>query len=142
MEKGLDDKSKGKVIRPEQYSPLTLAFLGDAVFEAFVRERMVRKANVPVNKLNKKSSALVCATAQSRMIRKIRDELTEAEFAVYKRGRNAKSKTSAKNAGIKDYRRASGFEALIGYLYLDGQKERLRYLMEKAVASEEAEEIR
>lgn len=121
----------------DQYSPLVLAYMGDAVFEIFVREMIVLSSNRPVNKLHKMSSALVRAQSQARMIKAIKPYLTEKEYGIYRRGRNAKSNTSAKNASIKDYRRATGFEALIGYLYLDGQKERMHELMEKAVRSEQ-----
>lgn len=138
MEEGLNKiKNEGCILPAEQYSPLTLAFIGDAVFEVFVRRRIVMAFNMPVNKLNSRSTALVKAQAQSRMIRRLKEELTETEYSVYKRGRNAKSNTSAKNASIKDYRRATGFEALIGYLYLDGQTQRLTELMERAVSEEE-----
>lgn len=123
-------------LNAQQYSPLTLAYMGDAVFEIFVRERLVRDANRSVNKLHRLSSSLVKAEAQSRMIKAIKDELTQDEIDIYKRGRNAKTRTTAKNASVKDYRRATGFEALLGFLYLDGQHERLNELMEKAVQSE------
>lgn len=121
----------------DQYSPLVLAYIGDAVFEIFVREKIVLSSNRPVNKLHKMSSALVRAQSQARMIHVLKPHLTEKELGIYRRGRNAKSNTSAKNASIKDYRRATGFEALIGYLYLDGQKERMLELMERAVRSEQ-----
>ncbi len=133
----LDELEKTEMA--EQYSPLVLAFIGDAVFEIFVREMLVREANRPVNKLHRLSSALVKAKAQAHMIKRLKAELTEKEYLVYKRGRNAKSNTAAKNASIKDYRRATGFEALLGYLYLSGQRERLGYLMEKAVRLENEE---
>lgn len=120
----------------EQYSPLVLAFMGDAVFEIFIREKIIRASNKPVNKLHRQSSMLVRAQAQARMIHAIKSELTEKELSVYRRGRNAKSHTSAKNSSIKDYRRATGFEALLGYLYLDGQNERLLELMELSYKSE------
>lgn len=125
-----------KRMAAEQYSPLTLAFMGDAVFEIFVRRLIVTESNRPVNKLHRASSKLVCAEAQARMIKALKPHLTDKELEVYKRGRNAKSHTSAKNASIKDYRRATGFEALLGYLFLDGQKERADELMKRAVESE------
>ncbi len=126
----------------EQYSSLVLAFMGDAVFELFVREKLVREANRPVSILHGASSALVKAQTQARMIKKLKNRLTEKEYGIYKRGRNAKSNTVAKNASIKDYRRATGFEALLGYLYLDGQRERLAELMEEAVRLEKDEDER
>ena len=115
----------------EQYSPLVLAYIGDAVFEVYVRTLLVRAANTQVNRLHHIASSLVKAEAQSRMISALEAELTEKESHVYRRGRNAKSNTMAKNASVADYRRATGFEALIGYLYLDGQRERMLELMEK-----------
>ena len=126
-----DDKKQA-----ELFSPLVLAYMGDAVFEVFVREMLVRKANVQVNKLHKRASSIVKAEAQARMIAAIKDELTEKEKSIYKRGRNAKSHTTAKNASVSDYRKATGFEALMGYLYLNGEHKRMTELMEKAVRTE------
>lgn len=103
------------------YSPLTLAFIGDVVFDLIIRTYIVEQGNAPVNKLHKKVSSLVKAPAQMEMFHKIENILTEDELAIYKRGRNAKSFTSAKNASITEYRIATGLEALIGYLYLNNQ---------------------
>lgn len=107
-----------KVPDARAYSPLTLAYLGDAVFEIIVRTIIVEHSNAPVNKLHKRSSALVKASSQAEMIKVLEPLLTQEEMAVYKRGRNAKSYTMAKNATMTDYRMATGFEALLGYLYL------------------------
>lgn len=115
---GLED------VEAKQYSPLTLAYIGDGVYEIIIRTILVEKANAPVNILNKKACALVKAQAQANLLHAIEADLKEEELAVYKRGRNAKSATSAKNASIRDYRIATGFEALMGYLYLDKQMER------------------
>ena len=111
-------------VEAKQYSPLTLAYIGDAVYEIIIRTILVEHGNAPVNKLHKKASSLVKAQAQANLIHLIEKDLTEEELAVYKRGRNAKSATTAKNASIQDYRTATGLEALIGYLYLDNQMER------------------
>lgn len=100
------------------YSPLTLAYIGDGVYEIVIRTILVKKGNCPVNQLHKKASSLVKAAAQSAIIEIIEPMLTEEEYSVYKRGRNAHSPTMAKNATMSDYRRATGFEALMGYLYL------------------------
>lgn len=100
------------------YSPLTLAYIGDAVYEIVIRTILVEKGNAQVNKLHQRASKLVKASAQSEIIEKLKEDLTEEELVVYKRGRNAKSYTMAKNATMSDYRRATGFEALMGYLYL------------------------
>lgn len=109
----------------KSYSPLTLAYIGDAVYEIIIRTIVVSEGNTQVNKMHKKSSNLVKAETQANIIKAIMDDLSEEELTVYKRGRNAKSYTSAKNASISDYRMATGFEALIGYLYLNSQTERL-----------------
>mgnify|MGYP000089064712 FL=1 len=111
------------------YSPLALAYMGDAVYEVLVRTRVMNRGSMQVNKMHKKSASLVKAEAQARMIQALQEELTEEETAVYKRGRNAHSASSAKNASIRDYRMATGFEALVGYLYLTGQYERLLKLV-------------
>ena len=111
------------------YSPLALAYMGDAVYEVLIRTRVMNRGSMQVNKMHKKSASLVKAEAQARMIQALQEELTEEETAVYKRGRNAHSASSAKNASIRDYRMATGFEALFGYLYLTGQYERLLKLV-------------
>ena len=121
----LEDVSDDDKKQAELFSPLVLAYMGDAVFEVFVRKMLVRKANVQVNKLHKRASSIVKAEAQARMIAAIKDELTEKEKSIYKRGRNAKSHTTAKNASVSDYRKATGFEALMGYLYLNGEHKRM-----------------
>jgi len=114
---------------PAMYSPLVLAYLGDGVYELVIRARVVSQGNMQVNKMHKKSTSLVKAQAQAKMIRLLEPELTDEERAVFKRGRNAKSMTAAKNATIIDYRTATGFEALVGYLYLSGRFERLSELI-------------
>lgn len=120
------------------YSPLTLAYIGDAVYEIIVRTVLVGQGNAPVNLLHKRASNLVKAGAQKEAYDRIREALTEEELSVFRRGRNAKSYTSAKNAAIGDYRVATGFEALFGYWYLTGQTERMLQ-MAKAGMTEETE---
>ena len=115
------------------YSPLTLAYIGDGIYELVIRSVVVERANRSANDLHKKTVKYVKAPAQSAMIQALEQELTEEEEAVYKRGRNAKSYTTAKNASMGDYRRATGFEALMGYLYLTGQTERLLYLVDRGI---------
>lgn len=115
------------------YSPLTLAYLGDAVYEIIIRSIIVSQSNAPVQKLHKRSSDLVKASAQAGIIKKIEEMLNEDELAVYKRGRNAKSYTVAKNASMTDYRMATGFEALMGYLFLQGQVERILELVHAGI---------
>ena len=103
--------------------------MGDNVYELVNRTVLVSHANAPVNKLNKKSSALAKAATQAKIINLLLDDLTEEERAVFKRGRNAKSYTMAKNATMHDYRHATGWEALLGYLYLKGEYHRLVHLI-------------
>ena len=119
------------------YSPLTLAYLGDAVYELVVRTALVERGNCPVNRLNKLASDLVKASAQSQMAARIEPVLTEEEAAVYRRGRNAHSPTMAKHASMGDYRRATGVEALVGYLYLKGDMARALELMDKGLTRED-----
>lgn len=111
------------------YSPLTLAYVGDAVYELVIRTMIISKGNAPVNKLHKRSAALVKASAQAQMMKVIEPLLSEEELHIYKRGRNAKSYTSAKNASVIDYRIATGFEALMGWLYLQERQERMLELI-------------
>lgn len=114
------------------YSPLTLAYIGDAVYDLVIRTIVVERANRPANKLHKTVIRYVNAGTQAQMIMALEEELTEEEKAVYHRGRNAKSYTSAKNASIADYRKATGLEALFGYLYLQGKMDRLLMLVHRA----------
>lgn len=111
------------------YSPLTLAYIGDGIYEIVIRTLIVDDANRQVNKIHKAASDLVNAKTQAEMIFSIMDELTEQEVAIYKRGRNAKTITRAKNASMSEYRTATGFEALMGWLYLTGQSERMMKLI-------------
>ncbi|MBO5111726.1 MAG: ribonuclease III [Lachnospiraceae bacterium] len=111
------------------YSPLTLAYIGDCVYDLVIRTVVVERGNEPANKLHKKTVTYVKAQTQAAMIEALLPYLTEEEEAVYKRGRNAKSYTSAKNASIGDYRKATGMEALVGYLYLTGQEARIMELI-------------
>jgi len=120
------------------YSPLTLAYIGDVVYEIIVRTVLVGQGNAPVNLLHKRASNLVKAEAQKEALERIKEQLTEEELSVFRRGRNAKSYTSAKNAAIGDYRVATGFEALFGYWYLTGQTGRMLQ-MAKAGMTEETE---
>ncbi|MCI8496102.1 MAG: ribonuclease III [Lachnospiraceae bacterium] len=133
MEKGINayilEKFGMKAQDIRSYSPLTLAFIGDGIYDLIIRSVVVGKGNSHVNNLHKRASSLVKAQSQSELIKALLPELTEEETAVYKRGRNAKSTTVAKNATISDYRRATGFEALIGYLYLEGQMDRIMELI-------------
>lgn len=115
-----------------QRSPLNLAFVGDTVMDLIVRTELVRTANEPVHVLHRKASAIVNAANQSRMAGVLEPLFTEEEAAVFRRGRNAKATTHAKNASIQDYRRATGLEAVFGYLYLKGDKARILELYRAA----------
>lgn len=115
-------------------SPLVLAYLGDTVYESYIREYLITKnINKKVNDLHKSAIKYVKAKSQAIIIHNIEEELTEEEHRIYKRGRNQKSHTSAKNADIIDYKCATGFEALIGYLYLSKQTKRLDYIINKGI---------
>ena len=108
-----------------EYSPLTLAYIGDSIYDVVIKSLVVNKGNKQVQKMHKETSSYVQASTQSLMMRTIQEVLTDEERAVYKRGRNAKSVSPAKNQSITDYRRATGFEALMGYLYLTKQWKRM-----------------
>lgn len=113
---------------PKNLNSLALAFIGDTIFDLLTRGMIVTEGNAPVNIMHKKAKAIVNATSQSKMYSAIENKLNEEELGVLKRGRNAKSHTSAKNQSIVDYRRATGVEALFGYLYLKGKYDRIEEL--------------
>ncbi len=113
---------KGQDIRT--YSPLTLAYIGDAIFDVMIRSILVNKGNTAVNKLHIRASKVVKAPTQAQLILAVMDELTEAEKEIYRRGRNSKPHTKAKNATTIDYLEATGFEAVMGYLYLTDNMDR------------------
>lgn len=122
---GLDE------LKAEEVSPLMLAYIGDAVYEVMARTIVISNGNRPVEKLHKENIQFVNAATQAKLIEAIMGELTDYEEGVYRRGKNAKSNTSAKNASLKDYHKATGFEALIGFLYLKGQNDRAVELIKK-----------
>jgi len=121
------------------YSPLTLAFLGDCVFDLIIRTVIVERGNRAPESLHKKKSAVVKANTQAKMAESMLDILTEEELSIYKRGRNAKSYSVAKNASVSDYRKATGFEALLGYLYLQDKVDRIIILVKNALNKLELE---
>ncbi|MBR5116605.1 MAG: ribonuclease III [Lachnospiraceae bacterium] len=115
-------------------SPLTLAFVGDGIFDLVIRTRVVvNGGNRPVNRLHRDKAAIVNAHAQAVMAEQLRPFFTKEEETVFRRGRNAHSATTAKNQSIADYRAATGLEALCGYLYLTGQEDRLITLIEQGI---------
>ena len=119
------------------YSPLTLAYIGDAIFELVIRTVLVERKNTQAEKLHKAATQIVKAETQARMIEALKESLTPEEMSTYKRGRNAKAVTRAKNATMADYRKATGFEALMGYLYLKGDMERMIELIHLGVEKAE-----
>ncbi len=122
----------GEKIPPSQYSPLTLAYVGDCVYELFVRTYLLKDLNLPVQKLHKTAIKMVNAKAQSDLYQKVKDILTDEEITVYKRGRNTNSHPP-KNANMVDYKSATGVEALIGYLYLKGDSERILEILKNLI---------
>ena len=118
-----------------EYSPLTLAYIGDCVYDLVIKSLVINAGNKQVNKLHQETSKLVQASTQSLMMRTMQEHLTEEEHAVYKRGRNAKSVSPAKNQSVTDYRRATGFEAVLGYLYLKKDYKRLLDLVKIGLES-------
>lgn len=119
-------------INPKNYGPLVLAYIGDTVYDLFVRTRIIARGNRHVTDMHKEAVGYVKAHAQALSAHALEKELTEEEMRIYKWGRNAKSNTSPKNADIIDYRTATGFETLIGYLYLKDETDRLTKLLELA----------
>ena len=130
----------GKDIKVDTLSPLTLAFTGDAVFSMYIREMLVCEANRPVGQLHMLSVNWVKAEAQSKGMRAILPLLTEKETEVFKRGRNAHTSHTPKNQSGCDYHYATGFEALVGYLYLKDETERLSLLLNEVIKAIEVDE--
>lgn len=116
------------------YSPLALAYIGDCVFDLIVKTLVMNEGNQPVQKMHRKTSSVVQAASQSKMMRILQPILTEDEHTVYKKGRNTKAVSPAKNQSLTDYRRATGFEALMGYLYMTDQYERMVELVKMGLA--------
>lgn len=123
--------SEGVEIRT--YSPLTLAYIGDAVFEIIIRTLIVEKGQRAANTLHKHTTKIVCAQTQAKMIEAVYESLTEEEQDIYRRGKNTKIHSSAKNASLSDYRKATGFEALCGYLFLKDDTERVASIIRQAL---------
>ncbi|MBX7368644.1 Mini-ribonuclease 3 [Clostridium chauvoei] len=120
-----------------QLNPLQLALIGDGVYEIYIRNYILTEnTDLSAHKMHVKAIGYVKAKSQSTIMHNIEDMLTEEELYIYKRGRNAKSATVPKNADVRDYRNATGFEALVGYLYLIGDKERLKKVLETSVKIE------
>lgn len=115
-------------------NPLQLALIGDGVYEIFIRNFILSSnTELSAHKMHKEAIGYVKAQSQSTAMHKLEEELTEEELYIFKRGRNTKSATVPKNADVRDYRMATGFETLVGYIYLIGDKERLSYIMNKSI---------
>ena len=114
-------------------SPVVLAFVGDAVYSLFVRERLTFYSDRKTGELNKLAVKEVNASAQALFFKEIESLLTEEELIVFKRGRNAKKSTRSKSATVMEYNISTGFEAVLGFLYLTGNKERLNFLLNKGI---------
>lgn len=130
-----DNKYKQEAIRVEQINATTLAYLGDSVYEVYIREHLVRSGIFKVDRLHKAATKYVSAKAQSMIISKLREEkfLTDEEEVVYKRGKNRHTNTLPKNTSPLTYKEATGFEALIGYLYILGKNDRIIEIVNKAI---------
>jgi len=124
-------------MRPEEYSPQNLAYLGDAVFELMARETLVTDSLENVRDLYRKSKGYVSAAAQSQAYFRVFDRLSPDERQIAKRGRNRKTSSKAKNASVAEYQHATGLEALFGYLYLSGRTERLKEIFALCAPEEE-----
>lgn len=132
----LKEKFRLPEVDIQTYSPLTLAYIGDAAYELIIRTFLVDQGNGRPDKLHRRASAMVKAATQAAMAEVLLPMLTEEEAGVYRRGRNAKSATMAKNATMADYRKATGFEALMGYLYLRGEQKRMIDLVHEGLKSQ------
>ena len=115
------------------YSPLALAYIGDSIYDLMVKKHFVIKSNMQPEKYHKVVNSIVSANAQSAFIDAYMDKLTEKEQAVYKRGRNSSPHTKAKNASLENYLKATGFEAVLGYLYLSEQEDRLKEIIDESI---------
>ncbi len=124
----------------DSYSPLVLAYMGDCVYDLIIKSMVVSRGNKQVHRMHEETSSYVQASAQSRMMRAMQPHLTEEEHAIYRRGRNTRSVSAAKNQTITDYRRATGFEALVGYLFLKKRYARLMQLVKIGLDSLEEKE--
>lgn len=129
-ENNLTDIFGNKFLNPNQYGALTLAYIGDCVYELYVRGYLIQNSDNKVNLLHKMSTKYVCAKAQAELYHRIKDKLDKDEAAVFHRGRNTKSHVP-KNAVVSDYRIATGIEALFGYLYISGKKDRISELIQQ-----------
>ncbi len=148
MEKGLNEMSMlsqihsvfgGGKVDLRSYSPLTLAYVGDVVFEMIIRTLIVEKGQRAANTLHRHTTKIVCAQTQAKLIDAVYEALSEEEQDIYRRGKNTKLHSTAKNASLSDYRKATGFEALCGYLYLKDDMERMMHIVRQAIEAAQVE---
>ena len=121
----------------DDYSPLTLAFIGDGVYDLLVRDYLVRQANRPVGELNKRKVALVNCESQAAFAKCLMPKLSEKEQVVYKRGRNAAPKCTPKHGTVADYHSATGLEALFGYLHINGEQDRIKEVFNEIITQQD-----
>lgn len=136
----VEDLCCGKGKEASRMAPLALAYIGDTVYDLYIRTMFVEKTDLSPRMLHKNCSEYVCAAGQKEAYRKILPLLTEEEVSVFRKGRNAHSGTIPKNATVSDYRTATGFEALLGYLFLSGREERLCELISRSIEWKEAQD--
>ena len=129
----LKEKLALKDVVPNEVAPLMLAHIGDAVYEVVIRSLVLSEGNRPIEKVHREATSLVNAGFQAKLADILMPLMTEEELDIYKRGRNAKSNTKAKNASVSDYRKATGFEALVGFLYLCNRNDRMLELIKEGI---------
>ena len=117
----------------KMYSPLALAYIGDSIYDLMVKEHFVMQSNMQPEKYHKKVTSIVSANAQSAFVDYYMERLNETELGVYRRGRNSSPHTKAKNASLENYLKATGFEAVLGYLYLSEQTARLNDIVTESI---------
>lgn len=131
---------KEKDIKTSQISPVALAFIGDSVHTMFVRTSIVEKQELKINHYNSYASKLCSAVFQAKVFDKIKETLTEEEKEVARWARNTKTKSQAKGASVEEYKKATAFEAVIGFLHLENKQERLNHLLAQSLYVEEQAE--
>lgn len=132
-------KNHENTLLPMQMNALVLAYVGDTVYDLYVRTKLILSSDSTANALHRKAIDYVCASAQAEAMDRALDHLTEEEMTIYKRGRNAKHSTVPKNAELSDYHKATGLEAVLGFLYLEGKVDRLIDILK--ICIEKSEEI-
>ena len=136
IEEAIAKALKLETVDPRTYSPLVLAYIGNAVYELLIRTKVINHGSMQVNKMHKKSASLVKAETQANIIKAIQDDLTEEELAVFRRGRNAQVHSIPSHASRAQYSTATALEALFGWLYLSGQRQRASDLFETMMEDE------